>query len=272
MNKFVIYTNPNKDKNLEVSSRVKLFLEERGAEVSFFKDYTGDYAEDVCMIVLGGDGTMLRASMETGFSMNGPMVGINLGTLGFLAEIENSSTNIEKSLEKLLADDYKIEKRMLLEGSINGKDKICALNDVVLARKSGLYVLNFKIFVNNQPLANYSADGIIVSTPTGSTGYNLSAGGPIASPASELIMLTPICPHTLNHRSLILSSEDEITIVIPESKEGGTQELEISFDGSRKETVHTNDSIVIRRSDRYAKFAKIGKDSFVEVLNRKMNE
>ena len=272
MKKFVIYTNPNKDKDLEVSSKVKSFLEERGAKASFFKDYNGDYPEDVCMIVLGGDGTMLRASMETGFTMQGPMVGINLGTLGFLAEIENSSSNIERSLEKLLSDDFRIEKRMLLEGSINGSDKICSLNDVVLARKEGLYVLNFDIFVNGQPLANYSADGIIVSTPTGSTGYNLSAGGPIANPASELIMLTPICPHTLNHRSIILSSEDEIMISIPESKEGGSQELEISFDGSRKAAVSTGDRVTIRRSGKYAKFAKIGKDSFVEVLNRKMNE
>lgn len=267
MNKFLIYTNPNKDKDLSVSNKVREYLSKKGASVYDELSQCED-ASNVMMLVLGGDGTMLRAIRDNNF-FDGPVIGINMGTLGFLTEIEMNS--LYESLDRLLADDFKIEDRMLLEGFATG-DKTWALNDVVLARCGGLQIINFEISVNNQPLLNYEADGIIISTPTGSTGYNLSAGGPIASPAAQLIMLTPICPHSLNHRSIILSGQDEVSIKVTASREGREQVLELNFDGNVKETVKTGDEIIIKKGDKTVKFAKLGKDSFLQVLNRKMSD
>lgn len=279
MNKFLIYTNPYKDIDGRVSGRVRDYLISRGAEI------TEEAGNDVMTLVLGGDGTMLQAIREV--RSNGPFIGINLGNLGFLTEIETD--NLENALDRLMHDDFVIEKRMLLEGCVNHKNSsesvasetdspefskkwIWALNDIVLTRLGSLKILSFDIYVNDRPLHEYLADGMIISTPTGSTGYNLSAGGPLASPASEVIMLTPICPHSLNQRSIILSGNDSVKLKIPISKDGGGQNMEVSFDGSHKEEVTTGDSIVIRKSEHYVDIARLGKDSFLDVLCRKMSE
>ncbi len=269
MKKFVIYKNPYKDCDNKITGLVADSLEELGAHVEYFEDYKDGFYEDVMTIVLGGDGTILRAIRETDF-MLGPVIGVNLGKLGFLTEIETD--NIKQAMKSLVKGEYTLENRLLLEGCVNNGKKVRALNDVVLTRGGSLRILRFNIFVNGQPLAEYFADGVIISTPTGSTGYNLSAGGPIASPASELMILTPICPHSLNHRSMILSGRDEIRIDIPLSKDGTEQEMEVCFDGSGIKTVRTGDSIYIRGSETRAVFAKLGKDSFLQVLNKKMSE
>ncbi len=268
MKKFVIYKNPYKDRDELITGRVINALKAHGAEVSIFDGITDTYGEDTMMVVLGGDGTILRAIREANFSA-GPIIGVNLGTLGFLTEIEPDS--IEKAMGMLVNDEFTVEKRLLLEGCVGDGETVRALNDVVLTRNGGLRISDFDITVNDQMLAEYMADGVIISTPTGSTGYNLSAGGPIASPASELIMLTPICPHTLNHRSIILSNKDEIRIDIPPANDGNQQEMELSFDGSSKKTVRTGDVIHVRSSQSKVSFAKLGKDSFLEVLNKKMS-
>ncbi len=269
MKKFVIFKNPYKDNDGEITKKVVDTLKGYGAEVTMFDEYEGDFSEDVVTIVLGGDGTILTAIRDTGF-MKGPVIGVNLGKLGFLTEVEPAS--IEKALKKLIDDDFTVEKRLLLEGRVGNEDYVRALNDVVLTRNGGLRIVGFNISVNGQELSDYLADGVIIATPTGSTGYNLSAGGPIASPASDLMILTPICPHSLNHRSIILSCKDEIRIDIPSSKDGRNQEMELSFDGSNNRIVRTGDSIYIRCSDSKVSFAKIGKDSFLEILNKKMSE
>ena len=268
MNKFLIYKNPYKDKDETIKNKVVSCLLSLGAAVTDFDKYNGEYGDDLMTIVLGGDGTILQAIREADFSM-GPVIGINLGTLGFLTEIETS--NIENAMKALVEDKFTLEDRLLLEGK-TAQSTVNALNDVVLTRFGGLRINSFNLYVNGLFLAQYFADGVIISTPTGSTGYNLSAGGPIASPASELIILTPICPHTLNHRSIILSSKDEVRIEIPASKDGGNQELEVSFDGSSKEIVKTGESVTVRCSDKKVCFAKLGKDSFLDILNRKMSE
>ena len=172
-----------------------------------------------------------------------PLIGVNLGTLGYLAEVESS--HLEVALKQLTEDDFTCEKRMMLwgkflpDGAEEGTSEIknYALNDIAITRKGSLQVLCFHIYVNEQYLCTYHADGVLLSTPTGSTGYNLSAGGPIVEPSAEFILLTPICPHTLNSRSIILSSEDVVEIVIPKGREGHVQCLEVNFDGSYNMTV-----------------------------------
>jgi NAD+ kinase len=135
-----------------------------------------------------------------------------------------------------------------------------------------LQIYDFNIYVNGQFLKKYSADGIIVTTPTGSTGYNLSAGGPIVDPRTKLIMITPICPHTFNQRSIVLSKDDEIVIEIPAGREGSRQQVEASFDGSHQMTLQTGDRITISKWEKEAVFLKLNEATFLEILSRKMSE
>jgi NAD+ kinase len=202
-----------------------------------------------------------------------PLLGINLGTLGYLAEVE--STRIEPAIDQLLLDDYTREERMMLSGIVqnNGQmEENYALNDIVISRCGSLQVLTFHIYVNGQFLNSYSADGIIVATPTGSTSYNMSAGGPIVEPGARLLLLTPICPHTLNTRSIVLAPEDEIRIEIPEGRDGQPQTVEASFDGSHKVVLGTGDSVIVRKAEKTTGILKLQTESFLSVLHKKMSE
>ena len=280
MKHFLIYTNHHKDPKREITNRIKAYLEEMGQKVTIITGEDGTVPEEenipkdaVCMIVLGGDGTMLRAAWDTK-KENIPLIGVNMGTLGLMTEVEPE--NLENSLNKLLDGEYKLESRMMLHGcveKVNGEIyEDWALNDVVIARSGSLKLIKLNIFVNGLLLKTYNADGIIVTTPTGSTGYNLSAGGPIVNPAAKLIMLTPICAHTLNSRSIILSSEDVIDIEIPEGRQGEKQQLEANFDGSHVVSVQTGDKIQISKSNQTTEIIKIGKVSFLDTLHKKMSE
>ena len=145
-----------------------------------------------------------------------------------------------------------------------------ALNDIVLSRSGSLQIIRFDIYVNGQFLNSYNADGMIVTTPTGSTGYNLSAGGPLVEPRARLMMLTPICPHSLHQRSIILSPEDVIDIQIPECRRGGVQTVEVNFDGSHVIPLRTGDRIRVTRSEKVTEFIRLNQISFLDVLHRKM--
>lgn len=269
---FLIYTNRHKDKGLAVTERIRSYLEKRGQKV-LLKTEGADWNEAAdCMIVLGGDGTMLRAARETR-ELNIPMIGVNLGTLGYLTEIEPD--HLEEALERLMEGDYERESRMMLHGRAYLKKSGAedwALNDIVIARSGPLQIIRFNIYVNGQFLNAYCADGMIVTTPTGSTGYNLSAGGPLVAPQAKLIMLTPICPHTLNQRSIILSPEDVIEIEIPRSGDGGEQTLEASFDGGRGIPLCTGERIRIVQSQKVTEFIRLNRVSFLEVLHGKLSD
>ncbi len=230
-------------------------------------------ADADCMIVLGGDGTVLQAARLTKM-LRVPIIGVNLGTLGYMTEVEVQ--NLEESLERLIAGDYVQESRMMLGGRATFADgrreEGWALNDIVISRSGPLQIIKFNIYVNGQFLNDYSADGVIVTTPTGSTGYNLSAGGPLVEPGARLIVLTPICPHSLNQRSIVLSPEDVIEIQIPARGESGNQNVEASFDGNHGIPLGTGDRLRIVRSEETTEFLKLGQGSFLDVLHRKMKE
>lgn len=289
MNKFFLITNRMKDPQGIHTKRIQKYLEEHGAEtVCVDENYfvpaqdgsnTGKFRPeaDSCILVLGGDGTLLQAARDT-FETEIPLLGINLGTLGYLAEADME--NVEQILDRLLRDSCEREERMVLEGRIcrentdaqetEGQD--FALNDIVISRCGSLQILTLRIFVNGQFLNSYSADGMIVATPTGSTGYNMSAGGPIVEPQARLLLLTPICPHTLNTRSIVLSPEDEVVIEIPQGRDNCTQTVEASFDGSHKKTMRTGDRIEIKKASRTVGFLKVNSESFLSVLHKKMSE
>ena len=289
MKHFLIYANTYKDKNLTVTKRICDFLELKGQRVAVVTggeegkgaEYepssgvlngAGDSKEGAdCMIVLGGDGTVLQAAREIG-KQHIPIVGVNLGTLGYMTEIEPA--NLEEALEKLIRGEYVQESRMMLNGRACFSDgrlqEDWALNDIVISRSGSLQIIKFDIYVNGQFLNSYNADGVIVTTPTGSTGYNLSAGGPLVEPGARLIMLTPICPHSLHQRSIILSPEDVIDIEIPECRRGGIQTVEANFDGSHVIPLRTGDKIRVVRSEKVTEFIQLNQVSFLEVLHRKM--
>lgn len=271
---FCIFTNRHKDKELAVTGRVCRFLEEKGIRCSVKTSKEEPIPEDVdCILVLGGDGTMLQAAREMDGRRRIPLLGINLGNLGYLTEVEPEG--MEAALTQLLCGDYELESRMMLDGSIYRKDgssqSSWALNDIVISKAGGQQVLFFHLYVNRKLLNKYLADGMIVTTPTGSTGYNLSAGGPIVEPGARLLVVTPVCPHTMNQRSIILSAEDEVVIEIPAGREGEQQHAAVNFDGCAMD-LHTGDAVRIVQSERTTDFIKLSKAGFLEVLHKKMSD
>lgn len=283
MKHFYLITNELKDPHGLYTERVTAYLEAHGgmvtcasgtacANMGAAEDKGGMGNKITCVIVLGGDGTLLRAARNM-IDRDIPLLGINLGTLGYLAEVEIGA--IEPALDKLLSGDFTREERMMLEGHVIRKEQTegnFALNDIVISRCGSLQILTFHIYVNGQFLNTFSADGMIVSTPTGSTGYNMSAGGPVVEPAARLLLMTPICPHTLTTRSVVLAPEDEIRIEIPQGKDGRLQALEANFDGSHKIGLKTGDSIVIRKASKTTGILKLNSESFLTVLHKKMSE
>lgn len=285
MNRFLIYTNAYKDKDLTVANRIKEYLDKKGATTSIkvLSDNPMDVSAEYrslpkkvdqnfdCMLVLGGDGTILEASREVRGS-NIPLIGVNLGTLGFMTEIEPDS--LEESLDALMADKFVIESRMMLNGRLKFEegfsDEGIALNDIVITRSGSLQINHFELIVNGRHIHTYSADGMIITTPTGSTGYSLSAGGPIISPNAELIMLTPICAHSLAGRSIVFSADDVIEIKIPADR--GNVELEVSFDGADRHKISAGDVIRVTKSAKHINMIKINTVSFLDTLRKKMNE
>ncbi len=273
MEHFLIITNKKKDPGFEVTNIVKRFLEDHGrqCEIAQLRDPSKtlyDVPESTdCCIVLGGDGTMLQAGHNV-LGRDIPLLGINMGTLGYLAEIEKD--HIEDALLQLLKGEHTTEKRMMLRGSMKSGFSDDALNDIVITRQAGLQVIRFDIFVNGLFLNHYEADGMIISTPTGSTGYNMSAGGPIVKPDARMLLLTPICPHTLGTRSIVLSPEDRIGVRIGEGRGDAPLMVEASFDGREGVALETGNQIEITASPMVTQILKLGKESFLEVLHQKL--
>ena len=247
MKNFAVVRNPLKDRSNKMTARVIDYMADRGARCALVTDASDMEDDTEAVIVLGGDGTLLRASKMV-VERQLPLLGINLGTLGYLAEVDKSS--MFSAMDRLLADDFIIEPRMML--------------DAVIMR------IDFMNYVNGSYLNSYSADGIIIATATGSTGYSLSAGGPIVSPKAEAILLTPVAAHTLNARSVIFGGEDEICVEISHSHVPDPTEAAVSFDGGNEIQVTDGDRVIVRRSSKRTNLIKLSDRSFLEVLRQKM--
>lgn len=223
-----------------------------------------------CAIVLGGDGTLIQAARDLAGS-NIPLLGVNMGTLGYLAQIGREE-DILPALDELIADHYGLEQRIMLKGTVISDGRVIAediaLSDIVLSRM-GLNMLRFNLSIDGEFLNDYSADGIIAATPTGSTAYNLSAGGPIAVPDSEMILLTPICPHTLNSRSVVLAPDRVIELEITGRGETGKF---LSFDGDTQVNLKNGDLVRIERSETVTTLIRLKKVSFLENLRDRMKQ
>lgn len=271
MDKFYIIANTDKDKDGAVSRQIAEYIRKQ-AKTCLIKGENELEADVDCILVLGGDGTLLRAAREV-VEYDIPLLGINLGTLGYLAEIDRYS--IYDALDRLFADEYTLESRMMLKGTIYHEgEKVytdIALNDIVISRDGPLRVVRFKNYVNGEFLNEYQADGIIVSTATGSTGYSLSAGGPIVSPEASIILMTPLAPHTINARSVIFPAEDRITVEIGPGRTDNPDVASVNYDGAASQPMVTGDLIVIQRASKDTRLVKINNISFLEVLRTKMS-
>ena len=276
MKRFYIITNDYKDVDQRITERIVNYLTEIGLEyIIAEKDEQGHILKDLvpkdmdCALVLGGDGTLIRAARDLE-QFDLPLLGVNLGTLGYLTEVEVHE--IESAIQSLIHDRYFVENRMMLSGRVNQQEAHSALNDIVIAREGYMRTVHFCIYVNGVLLNRYHADGVIVSTPTGSTGYNLSAGGPIVEPSAQMMVITPICPHGLNNGSIVLSSGDKIQVEIIADRHGHRENAAVSFDGASMESLVVGDIVSIERSNLVTKMIRIRRESFMNTLRKKFNQ
>ncbi len=277
MERVGIVTNFRKDKEGRLLKTLTRWLEERGVEV-VVPQYQGEHlgapgagaAGKVDMIIsLGGDGTLLstaRRFVGTGV----PILGVNLGHLGFLTDLE--VPDLFSGMEKILRGEYEVEERMMLAAEVRrGSERVAgfyALNDAVITKGPLSRIISLETYVGQDHIATFRSDGIIVATPTGSTAYSLSAGGPIVSPDLEVLILTPICPHTLYARPLILAHHHVVRIFLRSDQ----PEVMLTIDGQVGFHLQEDDEIIVRKADMKARLVKVRQRTFFEVLRHKLQE
>lgn len=284
--KFCIITNRDKDCELEVTRQISSLLSEKGKQVMLAADHlaaNGAHYTDVteipedtdCAIVIGGDGTLLQAAHDLkGRKL--PILGINLGTLGFLAETEQ--TELKNGIERLLAGDFTVEEHKMLYAvlhTVDGEEKTLflpeALNDIVVSRSGFSRLITLGVYINGEWVNDYRGDGVIISTPTGSTGYNFSAGGPILPPASDMIVVTPICCHSFGARSIVVSGNDVVSVHVRTSKKTQQEEAIATVDGLYAVNLKAQDCLEIRRAECVTNLIRFRGGSFYRVLRGKFS-
>ena len=253
------------------SKKVKVYIEgNKGKEIGKeeLNCPTEKFLKNVDLIIsLGGDGTLLRAARLVA-AEDIPVFGVNLGGLGFLTQI--GIDDLEKSLEKLYRERYFLDERMMLNCTVKRREeeikKFTALNDVVIGKGAFARIISLATYVNNDYVITYSADGLVVSTSTGSTAYSLSAGGPIVNPSINSIMLTPICPHTLSARPFIIGENDQVKIKLESSEE----KIMVTIDGQEGFVLKPKDEVIIKKSDHKARLITFKENSFYAILREKL--
>jgi len=221
------------------------------------------------LMVLGGDGTLIRAA-QMAAPLRIPVLGINTGHLGFLTEIENNE--VLANLEQVLAGEYQIEERLMLLATVERKGhrvlSVTALNDAVVSKGPRARLVHLDVAVGSTSVARYRADGVIVATPTGSTAYSLSAGGPIVGPTVDVLLVTPICPHTMNSRAMVVAGSEVVTITVVTSP----GEVGLSADGSDPFPLGRGDVVRVSRAPFMARLVRRRGYRFYEVLRQKLSD
>lgn len=274
-----IIVNKGKPEARIVARELLYLLEIRGAQVLLDESVASDVGrpelgmtvEEIgkraaLICVLGGDGTLLGIARKlAGLSV--PILGINLGTLGFLSEAEPD--NLPHAVDNLLSGQYAIEERMMLEATLIRKGhalgKYTAMNDIGIAKGSFCRIIQCAVYLNDSYVATFSGDGVIVSTPTGSTAYSLSAGGPIVAPNVDMLLLTPVAPHSLTARPMIFNGDETIRVEV----DAIHQEMGLSIDGQLGYRLEGGDQIYIRKSPYSTPLIKLNKSGFFEAIRTK---
>ncbi len=277
MKRFMLITNNEKKKNIEAAEFIKKEINKRGGDVtrSVMPAPTDPSPMKVpngtdAIITIGGDGTMVRSAQRT-IGSNTPLIGVNRGHLGYLCDINED--NVKDSIELLIEDKYIIEERMMLSGELLSTSegyKYPALNDIIIRGKNGQAVIDISIYVNGGFLYSYTGDGIILATPTGSTAYNLSAYGPIVEPTTEVILVTPINPHSINTRSIILDPKDEISVKVESRRSNKRDFAVVAFDGGQKQNLSHGDIVSVKKAKEKTRFLRLDYANFVERMKTRL--
>ena len=230
-------------------------------------DQNSLFALSDMVVSLGGDGTLLQAARQAALSGK-PIMGINMGNLGFLTDVELS--HAEMALVALKENRFSTERRMMLSGTvIRGKEEhppFVAFNDIGIMKALVSRIIHLKARVNHHEINSYSGDGLLVSSPTGSTAYSLSAGGPIVNPSLECLLLTPICPHSLNARSIITNSNDIIEIEVMSTD----RNITLTADGQAETTLFAGDKVLVKKADIYVELLRTQEQNFFKLLHEKI--
>ena len=281
--KTAVVVNLSKEEAISCAGEISLLLLSNNSEVymlsecaPFYKDVKISFTDTieelfkVCdiAITVGGDGTIIHAAKYAAH-FDKPLIGVNVGRLGFAADIEIDGIS---ELTRILDGDYSVEERILFDVEVikNGVSKnYLAVNDAVIARGQLSKIIDLQVTLDDEEIAKYRADGLLFSTPTGSTAYSLSAGGPIVAPQLDCILMTPVCPHSLFSRSVIFEGNSVLTVSVKIPSECCCV---LTIDGEKNVDILAEDTVKIRKSDLILKFVSINKRNFYRKLNEKLKE
>lgn len=284
--KIILSPNPYRDRGLKTAQAADRILKEAGVETCFclpfepdphfelpknliYADIDSEITDADLLICFGGDGTLLHAA-KLAYSYGVPIMGVNMGSVGFMAELEHSEL---KHLARLAKGDYKIEQRMMLDVSLFHERREIyfehALNDAAITKGAVARVVEMSVSADGELISSLSGDGVLVSTPTGSTAYSLSAGGPVVEPTAENLIITPICAHVLQSKSYVLSKDRTVEIRLGRQ---ARKTAYLSVDGGRAIRLSGGDVIRIRRSERGISLARLTERSFYQTLRAKLGK
>lgn len=284
--RILLSSNPYRDRGLRAALEAKRILEHAGAQTVLclpFQPKKGDHLDlpkhaelaelhtalpmaDL-LICFGGDGTILHAARDA--TLHGvPVLGVNMGSVGFMAELERGELSL---LAPLAQGQFTTEERMMLDVRVLRSGRVIsqdlALNDAVISKGSVARVAEMEVLADQVQVSAVTGDGVIVATPTGSTAYSMSAGGPIVEPTSKCIIVTPVCAHQLAARAMVLDAERVVTVQLPR---GSRKYLYLSVDGGKAVRLNGGDRVEIRRSKRYTRLVRLADRSFYQVINQKL--
>ncbi len=284
--KIIISPNPYRDRGLKTAQAAARILKDSGAETCFclpfepdphfelpknlvYADIDSELIDADLLICFGGDGTLLHAA-KLAHSCDVPIMGVNMGSVGFMAELESSEL---KQLARLARGDYSIEKRMMLDVSLfhEGREIFSdlALNDAAVTKGAVARVVEVSVYADRELISSISGDGVLVATPTGSTAYSLSAGGPVVEPTAENIIITPICAHALQSKSFVLSRDRTVEIRMARQ---ARKNAYLSVDGGRAVRLSGGDLIRVKRSEQAVRLVRLTKRSFYQTLMTKLGK
>lgn len=281
MNHIALIAKPSLKKNAEILPLIIDYLEKKGKKVCLGKHIPEFVPGKIAMqdpfcadtdlvIVLGGDGTVLR-TVRNLKSFQTLVFGINLGTLGFLSEIHPDYDKVALTLDKIFAGDFSIDQRMLLEVEVMRQNKVAgtfrALNEATIGVDGIARLITLNTTVNNRKLASYHADGLIISTPTGSTGYSLSAGGPIVYPTLPAMIITPVNPHAFTQKPIIIPDSKIIAVDV----ETRNEKAILTLDGQKNFNLEPGDLIKIKKHKETFKFIRLPGESYFRTIRKKLN-
>ena len=284
--KVILSSNPYRDRGLKAALEAQRILERSGAQTALCLPFVPKKGDRVdvprqltlsslerelpsadLLICFGGDGTILHAARDATLH-DVPILGVNMGSVGFMAELERSELPL---LAPLAQGNFSIEERMMLDVQVVRGGKIIsqdlALNDAVVFKGSMARVAEVEVWADQVQVSSIMGDGVIVATPTGSTAYSMSAGGPIVEPTSRSIIITPVCAHQLAARAMVLSPERTVSVTLPR---GTRKHLYLSVDGGKAIRLSGNDRVEVRRSTHCTKLVQLAGRSFYQVINQKL--